>query len=247
MVMMDKLSQFIGALIVQARGAQQHQQLARLAGLGELAGFVAHEINTPLGIILMNAELLRDDMTDEQQRKTCQDIMREAKRGGRIVDELLHYVRRHHTHDKSCDLDVALTNALELIGSLLHKHHIQTQYTTQKLPRLAIEESAVKQIFFNLVRNAVDAMPRGGTLTVQACVASAGKQIKLRVSDTGEGIPAELHDKIFHPYFTTKEQGTGLGLSLCRTLAHKYGGDIDIESLEGQGTTFIVTFPIEEP
>lgn len=247
MVMMDKLSQFIGTLLVQARKAQQLQQLARLAGLGELAGFVAHEINTPLGIILMKAELLRDETADAQQQKECQDIMHEAKRGGRIVDELLHYVRRQHTQDKGCDLNAALTNALELIGSLLYRQHIQTQYTPQRLPRLAIEESAVKQIFFNLARNAVDAMPRGGTLTVQTRLASTGKQVELQVSDTGEGIPAALHEQIFHPYFTTKVQGTGMGLSLCRTLAHKYGGDIMVDSTEGQGTTFIVTFPIEEP
>lgn len=246
MVMMDKLGQFIGTLLIQSREAQQLQQLARLAGLGELAGFVAHEINTPLGIILMKAEILRDETADVQQQKVCRDIMHEAKRGGRIVDELLHYVRRHHIHEQGCDLDSALTNALELIRSLLYRKNIHTQYIPQQLPRVAIEESAVKQIFFNLLRNAVDAMPRGGTLTIQACVASTRQQVELHVSDTGEGIPAELHEKIFHPYFTTKEQGTGLGLSLCRTLARKYDGDITVDSTEGQGTTFLVTFPIEE-
>jgi signal transduction histidine kinase len=246
MSLTDKLGNFIGALIAQNRASQERQRLAIRAELGDLAAFVAHEINTPLGIILMKAERLLTQTPDEQQRIKLQEVMNEAERGGRIVNELLADVGRRHGEGKACDINSAIEHALRLIESLLETQRIQPKYELQEVPIVAMEESKVKQIFFNLVRNAVDAMPRSGTLIVQTRLASDGNRVELRVRDTGSGIPEDLREKIFHPYFTTKEHGTGLGLSMCRMLAQEYGGDITVESEEGKGSTFVVTFPFKE-
>lgn len=248
MTLMEKLGHFISELLMRCQEHVEQLRKNTMAELGELSGIVAHEINTPLHIILMKAERLLKHATDEQQQQKLQEIMYEAKRGGAIVAQLLSYAKRSHNPEKKSDLTAMVSNALQLACHWLEEKNIKLyEQLSPSLPAAALGESEIKQVFFNLLRNAVDAMPDGGILTVQTRLAEDGHYVELLVRDTGGGILPDMREKIFHPYFTTKEpgQGTGLGLSVCREIVCKYGGTITVEEPIGQGSMFVVRFPIE--
>lgn len=250
MSLMKQLGQYTSNLIVQSRRHHERLSMSALAELGNLAGRVAHEMNAPLDIILKKAERLLKHKNNEEQKQRLEDIMKEARRGGAIVADLLDYHRRLHTDEKMCDMTAAVSNAWQLIRHSFEHEGIQIHENLDpNLPRVTIGEAGVKQIFFNLARNAVDAMPGGGELTVQTRRAEDGQHVELLIRDTGVGIAPDILDKIFHPYFTTKEPGqgtgTGLGLTVCQTIVRQHGGTITFESQVGQGSTFVVTLPVE--
>lgn len=206
-----------------------------LAELGTMAAYVAHEINIPFDVILKKAERIFKHCDHESHRQKLKDIMSEAKRGGEIVKQLRG------------ELTAAVTNTLILIDVWLDENKIELNCDFQEgMPPIAIGESKIKQIALNLVRNAVDAMPNGGQLDISTRIANDDTKVELIARDTGTGILPEDRDKVFRPYYTTKESGlgTGLGLSECRAMVREVGGDISFETEVDQGTSFCVTLPI---
>jgi two-component system NtrC family sensor kinase len=229
---------------------QQLAQAAKLASIGELAGGMAHEINTPITSILSLASHLAGKDTRElepRQRKSLRLITQQAERVSRIVSNLLTFARHSHLEVSRVDVGELLETAAQLTEFRLRDSAIRLQRDVQaNLPPVLGDAGRLTEVFVNLLNNAIDAMPQGGLLTLRACsapVLDAG--VRVEVTDTGCGIPPAELPRIFDPFFTTKEPGcgTGLGLSISHGIIKDHGGQIWAESQPGVGTTLCVTLP----
>ena len=234
--------------------AQAQDQLVRsekLRALGEMASGVAHDFNNLLAAILGRAQLLLHRVTDPKARQWLQIIERSAEDGAKTVRRLQEFTRiRRDQPSVALDLNRVVREALELTESSWRieppRRGISIQAVTElspDLPRTTGDPAELREVMTNLILNAVDAMPHGGTLTL--ATARRGESIEVRVSDTGVGIPEVVRAKIFDPFFTTKgPKGTGLGLSMTYGILSRHGASISVESQEAQGTTFTLLFPI---
>jgi PAS domain S-box-containing protein len=220
-------------------------QSAKMVAIGELAAAVAHELNNPLTSVLGYSELLlRDTDADETVRNDLSTIAAEARRARDIVSDLLTFARQTESILEPADLNQVLQQALNLIRRQIAMRRVDLDESyAADLPRIPLHASRLKQVFLNLITNALDAMPRGGTLAVSTL--RAGDGVAVRFADTGIGIPQDHLGRIFEPFFTTKPtgRGTGLGLSVSLGIVQEHGGRIDVESQEGQGSTFTVWLP----
>ncbi len=222
----------------------------KMASLGKLAAGVAHEINNPLGGILLFGGLLLEDMDFSDPRREDMDrIVQEARRCREIVNSLLDFAHQKKRYHEPVDLNAAVEQCLSLLGNkaLFHNIRIQTRLS-DALPLVTGNPSQIKQVFTNIVTNAVDAMDGEGTLTVTSQCEEEGRSAGVSFTDTGPGIPPQVQGRIFDPFFTTKEQGkgTGLGLSLSYNIIQMHRGDIRIHCPTGGGTTFTVVLPAAE-
>jgi len=234
--------------------AQAQDQLVRsekLRALGEMASGVAHDFNNLLAVILGRAQLLLHRVTDPTARRWLQIVESSAADGAKTVRRLQEFTRiRRDQPAVAVDLNRVAREALELTESSWRleppARGIVVQAVTELAPDLPTTLGApaeLREVMINLILNAVDAMPRGGTLTVST--ARGGASIELRVVDTGVGIPEAVRGKIFDPFFTTKgPKRTGLGLSMTYGILSRHGATISVDSQEGQGTAFTLLFPI---
>jgi PAS domain S-box-containing protein len=251
--MRDDTGQVIGIVAVgrdlteRRRLEVQLIQSAKIASLGVLAGGIAHEIRNPLGIISASAQLLLEHSDDSDLHSQCVEKIRTAtQRASLIIEKLLKFARPlGDERMREVDVHAVLE---ETLGLVAHQMTLQ-QVTLQKefqpdLRRIYGNPELVQQVFTNLILNACNAMPEGGTLTVATRVTMAG-QVEIRFSDTGRGIPPEHLSKIFDPFFTTMPvgKGTGLGLSISYSMIQLHQGSIEVESQVGRGTTFTVRLP----
>jgi PAS domain S-box-containing protein len=222
-------------------------QAAKLAGVGELAAGVAHELNNPLTSILGFAQLLLDvTPPDASSRGDLEIIANQARRGRDIVRNLLDFARQIKPQRWPADVNQVLCQTLVLIRQYLEKSGVAIEEDySPGVGVLTLDSGQMKQVFLNLITNAAQAMPKGGKLRLRtACV---GSEVAISVSDTGQGIPPEIRERIFEPFFTTKatSEGTGLGLSVSLGIVQGHGGRITVESRVGQGSTFTVWLPKE--
>lgn len=232
---------------------QQLAQAAKLASIGELAGGVAHEINTPITSILSLASHLAEGRNPAKsttgQRKSLQVIAQQAERVSKIVGNLLRLSRQSHLELTRADVAELLETAITLVQHRLREGEIQLHRQIEAdLPLVLGDAGRLTEVFVNLLNNAIDAMPGGGTLVVRALPnfkPTGG--VRVEVADTGCGIPAEQLPRIFDPFFTTKEpgRGTGLGLSISHGIVKDHGGQIWAESRPGFGTKLAVALPKE--
>jgi len=252
----------------ELKGSQTQQliQSAKLASIGELATNVAHEINNPLTSILGFTTLMLDDLDDHNpHKKDLKIIQSEAIRPRDIVRNLLDFARKRGIKKELIDINQLIQNTLNL---LRHQAEISNivliEDYSPDLPTLIIDGDQMKQVFINLLKNAFDAMPKGGTLTVTTLTHNfdgsspqtghvesepvfSRKMIEIRIQDTGVGIDKEHIQKIFDPFFTTKEgMGTGLGLAVSYGIIERHGGRISVFSEPGAGATFVVRLPVKE-
>ncbi|HEC33562.1 MAG TPA: HAMP domain-containing protein [Chloroflexi bacterium] len=222
----------------------------RLASMGQLAAGVAHQLNNPLGTILLFADLLLQDLPEGKSREDVQMIGREARRAKEIVAALLNFARQQRVWAQPTALDTMLHEIVERARQQPAYEHIQiVEQITPDLPRLEADPVQLSNVFVNLIDNAADAMPEGGTLTVKADLSPDRQSVVVQVTDTGCGIPPENIKHIFSPFFTTKPlgQGTGLGLSIAYGIVKMHHGAIQVKSRVGKGTTFTVTLPVHMP
>jgi two-component system, NtrC family, sensor kinase len=230
---------------------EQLLQASKLASMGELSAKVAHELNSPLGGILIYANLLMEDIPPgDPKQNDLKEIAEQTNRCKEIVKELLEFSRQSSQQRLPCSLNQTIRQTIDLLGKQALFHNIQVvQNIDPDLPLVEADPNKLTQVLVNLVINAVDAMQGNGTLTLRTHQKSGAKQVILEVSDTGVGIPPENLPKIFEPFFTTKEvgKGTGLGLSTVYGIVQEHGGNIEVRSKVGQGTTFILYFPLEAP
>jgi two-component system NtrC family sensor kinase len=221
-------------------------QKEKLASVGQLAAGVAHEINNPLNSILLYADVLRREIPAQnaEQTQDVQMIIKEAMRCRTIVQDLLSFSRQNEILAQPTDLNALLEEIVGEIGIHERFQGVRIRMDLDSgLPIIEADPFQLRQVFCNLMNNAADAMPGGGTLTLRTKRGPWSGLITAEVQDTGEGISEENMKKLFTPFFTTKPlgKGTGLGLSIIYGIVKMHRGDISVQSQLGQGTTFALT------
>jgi signal transduction histidine kinase len=211
-------------------------------------------VNTPLAVISTYAQMLAKQISgDEQKAPLLEKIARQTFRASEIVNSLLNFSRVSPTEFVAVDLNKVVRETVTLLEHQLHKSQVKLELGLHEpLTPLKGNAGKLQQVMLNLILNARDAMPSGGTLTI--LTSQHDGEARVIVADTGTGIPAHVLPRIFDPFFTTKNeatitpqgsrQGTGLGLSVSYGIVREHGGEIEVESVVGQGTRFLLTFPL---
>jgi signal transduction histidine kinase/HAMP domain-containing protein len=236
-------------------------QAEKMAGIGQLAAGVAHELNNPLGGILGYCQFALEKITKKPLKELTgedistysqylKDIEQQSKRCKAIIQSLLKFSRASVKEDfEPIDINSILKETFTFVNHQMEKHKVKLEEVlSPSLPRLSGNTSQLQQVFTNLILNAVQAMPDGGRLTVLDKLSEDKGSLEISFADTGEGISKENLSKIFEPFFTTKKvgQGTGLGLSVSYGIVKEHGGEIQVESTVGQGSTLIVILPLRK-
>ncbi len=228
------------------RTQAQLVQSTKLAAIGELAANIAHEINNPLTTVLGFASFLAERIAPtDPMREELGLIQEEASRARDIVRDLLQFSRQRDFSPESADVNTVLEQVIAMVRrqGALNVITVDERYEPD-LPAVELDVSRIKQVFLNIINNAVYVMPNGGSLTVRTETANGG--VRIAFADTGPGIAPEHRDRIFDPFFTTKPEvsGTGLGLSVSLGIVQSHGGTIEVETEVGRGTTFTVALPL---
>jgi signal transduction histidine kinase len=227
---------------------QQLLASGRLVAVGELTASMAHEFNNPLGIILGFAEGLLESLNPgDPNYRHVQIISEEAKRCEKLVQELLEFGRPKSADFVLTHVEQVVERTMNLVQPHAAKNSVETAAMVEpELPPIYTDPQQLQQVLLNLSLNAVDAMPRGGKLTVEAKQHESG--ILIAVADTGIGIDDDVLPRIFQPFFTSKKRrGLGLGLPICDRIVKSHGGKIIVKSRPGDGTTFEIYLPRVPP
>ena len=240
-------------LMMEKRLQETHLQLVsseKMASLGKLAAGIAHEINNPLGGILIYSSLMMEDLPEEDQKRgDLARIVQEAGRCKEIVKSLLEFARQTEPKMEPTYINRAINDGLFFLVNQALFHNIQiVKKLDSFLPFVRGNASQLKQVFMNIIVNAAEAMHGSGTLTITTSPAPDRKTVLVEFTDTGEGIPEENVTRIFDPFFTTKEvgKGTGLGLATSYGIVEDHGGKIGVRSKVGEGTTFTIELPVHQ-
>ncbi|QEL16726.1 PAS domain-containing sensor histidine kinase [Limnoglobus roseus] len=230
---------------------RQLWQAARLAGVGELAASIAHELNNPLATVSLRVEqLLGKTAAEDGRRRSLEIVGQEVERMAGLVGNLLQFSRAGRDQVSTVDVQEEIVRTIELVGPHLRKRGIRVEPEfAPGVPTIHADRQQLRQVFLNLFTNAADAMPAGGRLTPRVRSGPAAKSrpgVVVEVADTGAGIPANLLAHVFDPFFTTKEdgKGTGLGLAICKRIVAQHHGTLEIESEVNKGTTIRMTLPV---
>ncbi len=234
---------------------EQVVETGKLASVGELAAGIAHEINNPVAIMVEEAGWIEDILEDEEFQESenldefiraLEQIRTQGRRCKEITHKLLHFARKTDSRIQEVQINDLIGELVELSAQKAKYSNVTINTVLQKdLPPLQVSETEVQQVFLNLINNALDAMEKkGGVIDVTTLM--EGDHIAVQVADNGPGIPEANLARVFDPFFTTKPvgKGTGLGLSICYGIIKKMGGEIDVHSVMGVGTTFRVLIPL---
>jgi len=229
--------------------SRQIMKSERLATLGQLAAGVAHEINNPLGAILMYTHLTLEDMKEEDVlRKNLEKAVTEASRCKNIVKGLLDFARQTEPKVEQWDVNEIIERTLGVVENQALFQNVKiAKVLCSSLPKVLMDVSQMQQVFTNIVLNAAEAMEGKGKLTVATRMAHDNEHIEVEFTDTGCGIGPEIREKMFDPFFTTKEvgRGTGLGLAVSHGIIARHRGSIEVKSEPGKGTSFIIRLPLK--
>ena len=251
---------------VERQHQQQMLQVQHLASLGELAASVAHEIRNPLAGIKLAIQILsKEPGLADSHRETMFEIRQSIERVEKTMSDLLLYSRVRSPEFQPVSLPEVIEDALLSLGEEFQQSGIQVKKIFDPaLLLLPLDSEQIRRVFLNLFLNALQAMPKGGRLTIETRCCESGAILQrglippdksflekswaeISVTDTGEGMAPEVRQEIFRPFFTTKAKGTGLGLSLSRRIVEQHHGRIFAESQVGVGTKFILLFPFPSP
>ncbi|MFZ5448815.1 MAG: two-component system sensor histidine kinase NtrB [Thermodesulfobacteriota bacterium] len=221
-------------------------QSERLAAVGNTVTHIAHEIKNPLQVIGGFArQLLKTPNLDDKATRKLSIIAEEVSHLEEMVAEMRDFVRRPPAQKRLGQIEAVLREALNLFHDTFEEHRVTVRQVEEtSLPQVIFDPRQMRQVFINLFKNALEAMPQGGEITISSRVWE--NNIEISIADTGEGMPPEVAGNIFQPYFTTKEKGTGLGLAICQSIIREHGGAISVNSVLGQGTAFTIQLPLEE-
>jgi signal transduction histidine kinase len=225
------------------------QRRNRLAAMGEMVGRIAHEIRNPLGSIELFASMLRRDLNGVPAlRGYAEHISSSVHMMNRLLTNLLVYTKPDCSHGKWHETEALMLDALTLAAHAVANTRIDIRlHVDPPAARIWCDAAQMKQVLLNLILNSIHAMPGSGTLTLSAMLAeeqaTGGPGLRVSVSDTGSGIPAAQRSRIFDPFYTTRDEGTGLGLAIVHAIVEAHRGRIDVESVEGRGTTFTIALP----
>jgi signal transduction histidine kinase len=221
---------------------QRLQQSERLASIGEMSTYIAHEIRNPLFAIGGFAHQLLRNVSDPAAREKIEIIIEESKRLDSILKSILTFARPIEPGEGLADLNRIVRDTMELMGMACESMNIQLVLDlADDLPLVVADPEHLKQCLINLVKNAVEAMPQGGLLAVRTGMAAA--RVTLEVEDTGQGIAPEIRDKVFSPFFSTKGRGSGLGLAMTKKILDELGGTVELSSVPGAGTRVVLHLP----
>ncbi len=239
--------------------AEQMQRAAKLASLGEIISGIAHEIKNPLTGISCAVQVFQLEMTEDDSRKAVTtEILNHIKRLDRTVKDLLNYAKPKPPHFLPLNIDDVLNKAVFFVYPEAKKHNVVIDTKIDgEIPDVMMDPDQIQQVFLNLMINAVQAMPEGGTLKITSMTSDkerekdhgttevfpVEKAVIMKFEDTGKGIEPEYLKSIFDPFFTKKSKGTGLGLAISRRIVQEHGGEIVVRSTVGRGSTFSIYLP----
>jgi len=225
----------------------QLRRAEQLAELGTLASGMAHEIGTPMNVILGRAEYLLQRAEDQGMKKGLTTIITQVERITKVMNQLLAFARRKTPERRAVDFGEIVDDSLEMFQERIAQSCITVDKTIESsLPPVRADRDQLVQVLINLIMNSIHAMPEGGRLTLS--LARVGSRVCFALADTGHGMPEEVRSKVFEPFFTTKDfgKGTGLGLTVVKGIIEEHGGTIDVESTVDKGTTFWIRLPIDQ-
>jgi len=227
---------------------QQMERADRLASVGEMATGIAHEVKNPLAGISGAISVLATDFEEGDPRtEVVREVLVQIKRLDKTVNDLLYFGRPGKPELNFVDINELVKSTLFFISQHPEAKNIhRIKELTRDLPAVWVDEKQIQQVLFNIILNAIQAMPDGGTLSIETDMTGSGldRAVRVRIIDTGKGISASEMEKIFVPFHTTKTQGTGLGLPICRQLVLQHDGDIRVDSRVGEGTVVTITLPV---
>ncbi len=229
----------------QLRLKEELNRAQRLSSIGEMVAGVSHEIRNPLGIIRSSAGLLKKKMNKLEPTNTIPDIIvEESERLDTVITDFLNYARPREPVRSPCSVEEVLDKNLKYLATQLEENgcHVEKKMNGY-LPEIMADSELLYQAFLNILINAMQAMPNGGK--IQITITSTHNSILIKFDDQGGGIPEELLEKIWDPFFTTKEKGTGLGLGIVRNLIESHGGTLHIKNRQEKGASVSVNLPVE--
>ena len=221
-------------------------QTEKMSALGRMAAGIAHEINNPLaGILLFSSNLSKKIPQNSPLKEGVDVIIRETVRCKTIIQELLEFSRDREPRKELINVNSIIEKALKILENEFRLHHIDIKTDlSDQIQETLLDENQIQQVFVNLFLNAVQAIEEKGRITITSRMDQSRKKARIEITDTGRGIPEENIAKIFEPFFSTKPKGTGLGLAVSYAIVKNHHGDINAFSKPGQGTRFILEFPI---
>ncbi len=239
----EKLEERVKKATEDLRKTQEHLiQSSRLSALGQLSAGVAHEIRNPLTSIRILFHSFREKIAPEDMRKD--DIMvieNEIERINQIIQQFLDFARPSKPKKEKVDVNKLIEDTLLLVSYELNEQETEVKKDLLSLPAIMADREQLRQVFLNLIINAMQAMPEGGIVKISTMINN--NNIRICFSDQGKGIPESIREKLFEPFFTTKEEGIGLGLSITKRIIDDHQGRIKVESNKGKGTIFSVILP----
>ena len=222
-------------------------QSEKLAAMGRLTSQIAHELNNPIYGIMNTLELLKTEVPPESKRRGILELsLSETVRLTEMLRSMLNFSKPEEEKRAPIKINGLIEGILLVMDKQMRESNIRvTTAFSGDIPEITASTNQIRQVMLNMIKNAKESMPSGGTLFVRTMVGDG--HVRIIIRDTGVGIPEELKDKIFEAFFTTKQKikGTGLGLSVCYGIVKDHGGEITVESEVGKGSTFIVSLPIE--
>ena len=225
---------------------KQVQRNDRLASVGQLATGIAHEIRNPLAIIKMIDQTMKIELKDNKEAvEELEIIDEEVERANKVIKSLMEFGKQNKSEKKYCSLNTVMEEVLTIVNKYLTQHGVSVEFKKSELPYTNLDKDELKQAFINIIFNAVDAMKAGGELVITTDI-DQNKWIKVSFKDNGAGIDEKDLEQIFNPFFTTKDEGTGLGLPIVHKIIEEHGGIINVNSKSGEGTTFEVSFPMKQ-
>ncbi len=219
------------------------QQSEKMAAIGELATYIAHEIRNPLFSIggFANA-LLRSSSLDDNTREKAAIILEESRRLDKILKSILNFARPTTAAEGAVDINTLVVETMDLMGIGCEQKGVTIKLeTSPDIARVKADAELIKQALINMVKNAIEAMPDGGVLTVRT--AQTSTYVVLEVEDTGHGIEEDIREKVFNPFFSTKDQGAGLGLAMTKKIVEDMGGKVELVSHVNQGCLITISLP----
>ncbi len=228
------------------RLCQKARQMEKLALAGEIAAGIAHEIRNPLTVIQGYIQLLQKSADNSRDRETFLLILAEVQRTNAIISDFLRFSRPNRPQVSMVQINELVENAAALLyGETVRKNIRFHFYPDRSLPLLLLDKDQFLQVLLNLFTNALQSMPCGGSLSVLTISDKKRNQVLIHISDTGHGIAPAHFDKIFTPFFTTRDEGTGMGLSITHSIVTAHDGQIWVESTPGQGSRFTIGLPLK--
>jgi len=247
----DTIHFFVRDIEQRRQIEEQIAQADKLASIGQLSAGIAHEINNPLGVILGYTQLLiRNEVADTEKYNDLKTIEKHVRNCKSIVEDLLNFARSSKPYEDVIRVDQALDDAINFIRQNAGLENIKVERRYQAaVPEMLLDEKKIKQVFINLIMNAKHAIGKEGSLSISTGFNPVEGQVIVKIADTGHGIEEKNLARIFDPFFTTKPtgEGTGLGLSVSYGIIKNHGGEIQVESKVGKGSTFTIVLPLISP